>query len=116
MNGSNQPKTNPTITLTKGVGKCNLILSDNGETRTLGNNVVTWKCGKDVSEIIDIFFKKGDKVFQVGPQKKPNNSDWFAITKNTSVELTEDYGIKWKDSQDNTCILDPTIKVEPNEN
>ena len=116
---ADKPIINPTITLTQGEGECSLLLSDNELTKTYGNNLVTWECGSGVSEIVDIYFKSGDNVFQVGPRKKnPNNpnSDWFGITKNTQNKLEEQYGIKWKDSEGNTCDHDPTIKVEPNEN
>ena len=112
--GQNQIVTNPIITLTKQEGNCKLELSDSGLTRTNGNNVVTWVCGNGVSEILEIFYKSGDNVFQIEPQiKNPNNanSDWFGITKNTKDKLTEDYGIKWKDSDGNVCVLDPTVKI-----
>lgn len=110
----NKPVTNPVITISQGDGECDLILSDNGSTRTYGNNVVTWELGPGVSEIIEIFYKSGDEVFQVGPQKKnpsKTNSAWFGITKNTTDKLTEQYGIKWKDSNGNTCELDPSVKI-----
>lgn len=112
--GNNKPKTNPIIKISQGEDNCVLELSDGGTTRTYGNNVVTWVCGDGVSEIVEIFYKSGDEVFQVGPQKKiPNklNSDWFAITKNTSEKLSENYGIKWKDSEGNLCTLDPSLKI-----
>lgn len=110
--------TNPIIILKKGQESCSLKLKGNINkkeiTRTRGYNVVTWKCGPGVSEISGIFHKDGDNVFLIDPQKKPNNSDWFAITKFTNTEdLIENYGIKWKDSQNNNCTKDPTIKVEP---
>ena len=112
--GQSQIITNPVITITKQEGKCKLVLSDSGLTRTNGNNVVTWVCGDGVSEILEIFYKSGDNVFQTGPQiKSPGNSksDWFGITKNTNDKLSEDYGIVWKDSEGNICTLDPTVKI-----
>jgi hypothetical protein len=112
--GQNQNVTNPVITLTKQEGNCKLVLSDNGLTKTNGNNLVTWVCGDGVSEILEIFHKNGDYVFQVGPQiKNPNanKSDWFGVTKNTNEKLTEEYGIRWKDLDGNICVLDPTVKI-----
>jgi len=113
---------NPIITISQGEGNCNLELSDNGTTKTKGNNVVTWVCGNGVSEIVSIYKKSGTNsgvnVFQVGPMKKnPSDpkSDWFGITKNPTNSIFEDYAIDWKDSGGNPCTLDPTIKVEPND-
>jgi len=109
--------TNPIIILKKGQDPCSLKLKGNINkkeiTRTRGFNVVTWKCGSGVSEISGIFHKDGDNVFLIDPQKKPNNSDWFAITRFPNKHLIEEYGIKWIDSQNNNCTKDPTIKVEP---
>lgn len=108
---------NPTITLSKGDGDCELILTGdilNELTRTKGNNLVTWVCGPGVEEIVSIFKKGGDDVFQVGPKiKNINNpkSDWFGITKNTKDKLTEEYGIKWKDGDGNICTHDPSLKI-----
>lgn len=109
---------NPTITISQGNGNCKLILSGdvsgNGTTKTNGNNLVTWERGTGVNEIVDIYKKSGDDVFQVEPKRKhPNDpqSDWFAITKNTKDKLTENYSIKWKNADDNICILDPSVKI-----
>jgi hypothetical protein len=108
---------NPTITLSQGDDDCELKLSGdilNELTRTKGNNLVTWVCGTGVEEIVSIFKKSGDDVFQVGPKiKNPNKakSDWFGITKNTTDKLTEEYGIIWKDSDGNSCTHDPSIKI-----
>lgn len=107
---------NPIIILSKGVDSCDLKLSDNGETKTHGNMLIRWKCGTGVNEIVDIFHKSGDFVLVFGPQKQnPNipNSDWIAVTKTTSDTIIEYYGIKWKNSNDSICNLDPLIKVDP---
>ena len=111
-----KPVVNPTITLTKGQESCSLKLSDNGKTRTLGNNLVTWKCSTGVKEILAIFYKSGDSVFKLRPRKmnpSSTSSDWFAITKNTKKELSEEYGIEWVSTAGDTCKTDPTIKVDP---
>jgi len=108
--------SNPIITLT-GSSNCQLTLSDDGESRTHGNNVVTWKCGTGISEIVNITKKQGsDEAFQVLPHRtNPDDpcADWKGTTKHVGEdeEIIEDYKIVWKDTKENQCILDPRIIV-----